>query len=208
MSGGRLHRPCSRDFRPPGCGDHTFAANPELGIYPAIDPLHQYRAFSTLRSSATSIKNWLGVQKILQRYNDLQDIIAILGIDELSKTTKSPSARARRIQRFFSQPFFVAEQFTGRSGKYVKLPRTIASFKLVLEGKVNDLPEAAFFYAGHARPRSRRTPSAWPMPDAVPFKLVTQAPGRLRRHGRLRHRGYDRRRRGNSPKAPRRFWRR
>ena len=89
-----------------------------------------------------------GVQELLQRYRDLQDIIAILGVEELSEDDKIAVARARRIQRFFSQPFFVAEQFTGRSGKYVKLPETIASFKEILDGKVDDLPEAAFFYAG------------------------------------------------------------
>jgi F-type H+-transporting ATPase subunit beta len=89
-----------------------------------------------------------GVQEVLQRYKDLQDIIAILGVEELSEDDKISVARARRIQRFFSQPFFVAEQFTGRSGKYVKLAETIASFKEILEGKVDDLPEGAFFYAG------------------------------------------------------------
>jgi F-type H+/Na+-transporting ATPase subunit beta len=89
-----------------------------------------------------------GVQEVLQRYRDLQDIIAILGVEELSEEDKITVGRARRIQRFFSQPFFVAEQFTGRPGKYVKLPETIASFKEILDGKVDDLPEAAFFYAG------------------------------------------------------------
>jgi len=84
----------------------------------------------------------------LQRYKDLQDIIAILGVEELSDDDKVAVGRARRIQRLFSQPFFVAEQFTGRSGKYVKITDTIASFKEVLDGKVDDLPEQAFFYAG------------------------------------------------------------
>ena len=84
----------------------------------------------------------------MQRYKDLQDIIAILGVEELAEEDKIIVGRARRIQRFFSQPFFVAEQFTGRSGKYVKLSETIASFKEILEGKVDDLPEAAFFYVG------------------------------------------------------------
>jgi F-type H+-transporting ATPase subunit beta len=88
------------------------------------------------------------VQEVLQRYRDLQDIIAILGVEELSEEDKITVARARRIQRFFSQPFFVAEQFTGRPGKYVKLSETVASFKEILEGKVDDLPEGAFFYAG------------------------------------------------------------
>ena len=88
------------------------------------------------------------MQETLQRYKDLQDIIAILGVEELSEDDKITVGRARRIQRFFSQPFFVAEQFTGRPGKYVKLSDTIASFREVLEGKVDHLPESAFFYAG------------------------------------------------------------
>src|ERR1700735_5065747 len=119
----------------------------ELGIYPAVDPLA-----STSRILDPQIVGQehydvaRGVQEVLQRYKDLQDIIAILGVEELSEEDKVTVARARRIQRFFSQPFFVAEQFTGRSGKYVKLPETIASFKEILEGKVDDLPEGAFFY--------------------------------------------------------------
>ncbi|HZV76790.1 MAG TPA: F0F1 ATP synthase subunit beta [Candidatus Babeliales bacterium] len=121
----------------------------ELGIYPAVDPLA-----STSRILDPQIVGQehydvaRGVQEVLQRYRDLQDIIAILGVEELSEDDKIAVARARRIQRFFSQPFFVAEQFTGRPGKYVKLPDTIASFKEILEGKVDDLPEGAFFYAG------------------------------------------------------------
>ncbi|HXF32936.1 MAG TPA: F0F1 ATP synthase subunit beta, partial [Candidatus Acidoferrales bacterium] len=83
-----------------------------------------------------------------QRYRDLQDIIAILGIEELSDDDKVVVGRARRLQRFFSQPFFVAEQFTGTPGKYVKLQDTIASFKEILEGKLDHLPEQAFFYCG------------------------------------------------------------
>ena len=88
------------------------------------------------------------VQRILQRYRDLQDIIAILGIDELSEEDKSTVARARRLQRFMSQPFFVAEVFTGRSGKYVNIKDTVSSFKEILEGKTDTLPEQAFFLAG------------------------------------------------------------
>jgi F-type H+-transporting ATPase subunit beta len=101
----------------------------ELGIYPAVDPL-----------TSTS--------RVLERYRDLQDIIAILGIDELSEDDKSTVARARRLQRFMSQPFFVAEVFTGRSGKYVSIKDTVASFKEILEGKTDTLPEQAFFLAG------------------------------------------------------------
>src|SRR6202453_648076 len=121
----------------------------ELGIYPAVDPLAS--ASRILDPQIIGEEHYevaRGVQEVLQRYKDLQDIIAILGVEELSEDDKIAVARARRIQRFFSQPLFVAEQFTGRSGKYVKLPETIASFKEVLEGKVDDLPEGAFFYAG------------------------------------------------------------
>jgi F-type H+-transporting ATPase subunit beta len=121
----------------------------ELGIYPAVDPLASTSRIldpQIIGEEHYSVAR--GVQEILQRYRDLQDIIAILGVEELSEDDKIAVARARRIQRFFSQPFFVAEQFTGRPGKYVKLADTVASFKEILEGKVDDLPEGAFFYAG------------------------------------------------------------
>ena len=85
---------------------------------------------------------------MLQRYKDLQDIIAILGMDELSEDDKTAVARARRIQRFLSQPMFVAEQFTGRPGKYVELKETVRGFREILEGKHDDLPEQAFYMAG------------------------------------------------------------
>jgi F-type H+-transporting ATPase subunit beta len=88
------------------------------------------------------------VQQILQRYKDLQDIIAILGMDELSEEDKLTVQRARKIQRFLSQPFFVAEQFTGYAGKYVKLEDTVRSFKELVEGKWDHLPEQAFLYVG------------------------------------------------------------
>ena len=88
------------------------------------------------------------VQRILQRYKDLQDIIAILGMDELSEDDKLTVARARKIQRFLSQPFTVAQQFTGNPGKYVKLPDTIRGFKEIVEGKHDDLPEQAFYMVG------------------------------------------------------------
>jgi F-type H+-transporting ATPase subunit beta len=87
-------------------------------------------------------------QRVLQRYNDLQDIIAILGVDELSEDDKATVSRARRLQRFMSQPFFVGEVFTGRPGVYVAIKDTIASFKEILEGKTDTLPEQAFFLAG------------------------------------------------------------
>ena len=87
-------------------------------------------------------------KRVLQRYTDLQDIIAILGVDELSEEDKATVSRARRLQRFMSQPFFVAEVFTGRSGVYVPIKDTVTSFKEVLEGKADTLPEQAFFLAG------------------------------------------------------------
>jgi F-type H+-transporting ATPase subunit beta len=121
----------------------------ELGIYPAVDPLaSSSRILDPTIVGEEHYKVARGVQETLQRYRDLQDIIAILGVEELSDDDKVAVGRARRIQRLFSQPFFVAEQFTGRSGKYVKIEETIASFKEVLDGKVDDLPEQAFFYAG------------------------------------------------------------
>ena len=121
----------------------------ELGIYPAVDPLD-----STSRMLDPNI---LGgehyqvardVQEILQRYKDLQDIIAILGIDELSEEDKIVVARARKIQRFLSQPFSVAEQFTGTPGEYVQLTETIRSFKELVDGQHDDLPEQAFYMVG------------------------------------------------------------
>jgi F-type H+/Na+-transporting ATPase subunit beta len=121
----------------------------ELGIYPAVDPLaSSSRILDPQIIGEDHYKVARGVQETLQRYKDLQDIIAILGVEELSEEDKVIVARARRIQRMFSQPFFVAEQFTGTPGKYVKLTDTIAAFKEILEGKVDHLPEQAFFYAG------------------------------------------------------------
>jgi F-type H+-transporting ATPase subunit beta len=121
----------------------------ELGIYPAVDPL---ASSSRILDPRIIGDDHYGVarqvKQILQRYKDLQDIIAILGIDELSEEDKATVARARRLQRFMSQPFFVAEVFTGRSGKYVNIKDTVASFKEILEGKSDDLPEQAFFLAG------------------------------------------------------------
>ena len=99
------------------------------------------------------------MQKILQRYKDLQDIIAILGMDELSEDDKLVVARARKTQRFLSQPFFVAEQFTGQPGRYVKLKDSIKGFKELIDGKVDDLPEQAFYMVGtieEAREKAER----------------------------------------------------
>jgi F-type H+-transporting ATPase subunit beta len=121
----------------------------ELGIYPAVDPLaSSSRILDPQIVGAEHYRVARGVQETLQRYRDLQDIIAILGVEELSDEDKQIVGRARRLQRLFSQPFFVAEQFTGRPGKYVKLDDTIASFAEVLDGKLDHLPEQAFYMAG------------------------------------------------------------
>ena len=121
----------------------------ELGIYPAVDPLASTSRILDARVVGQEHYDTArGVQGILQRYKDLQDIIAILGIDELSEEDKVIVARARKIQKFLSQPFFVAEQFTGLKGKYVPVAETVRSFREVLEGKHDDLPEQAFYMVG------------------------------------------------------------
>jgi F-type H+/Na+-transporting ATPase subunit beta len=121
----------------------------ELGLFPAVDPLTSTsRALDPLVVGQEHYDVAREVQRVLQRYKDLQDIIAILGIDELSDDDKVLVARARKIQRFLAQPMFVAEQFTGLAGVYVKVPDTVRSFKEVLEGKHDDLPEQAFFNVG------------------------------------------------------------
>ncbi len=121
----------------------------ELGIYPAVDPLDS--SSTILQSDIVGQEHYdvaRGVQKVLQRYKDLQDIIAILGMDELSDEDKKTVQRARRIQKFLSQPFFVAEQFTGAKGIYVKREDTVRSFKEILEGKHDHIPESAFYMQG------------------------------------------------------------
>jgi F-type H+-transporting ATPase subunit beta len=121
----------------------------ELGIYPAVDPLTSTsRVLDPLIVGQEHYDTAREVQRVLQRYRDLQDIISILGIDELGEEDKATVARARRLQIFNSQPFHVAEVFTGRPGAYVAIRDTVASFKEILEGKVDDLPEQAFFLAG------------------------------------------------------------
>jgi F-type H+/Na+-transporting ATPase subunit beta len=121
----------------------------ELGIYPAVDPLTS--------TSRVLDPNVVGeehynvdreTQRVLQSYRDLQDIIAILGIDELSEDQKQTVSRARRLQRFMSQPMFVAAPFTGREGRYVPIRDTVASVREILDGKADDIPESAFFLAG------------------------------------------------------------
>jgi F-type H+-transporting ATPase subunit beta len=121
----------------------------ELGIYPAVDPLDSTSRILDPHVVGEEHYNVArGVQSILQRYKDLQDIIAILGMDELSEDDKLTVTRARKIQKFLSQPFNVAEAFTGAKGKYVKLAETVRSFKEVIEGKHDELPEQAFYMVG------------------------------------------------------------
>ncbi|HAS18343.1 MAG TPA: F0F1 ATP synthase subunit beta [Nitrospiraceae bacterium] len=121
----------------------------ELGIYPAVDPLDSTSRIMDPKILGEEHYNVARtVQKILQKYKDLQDIIAILGMDELSEEDKLSVVRARKIQKYLSQPFFVAEAFTGTPGKYVKLEDTIKGFKMIIEGKVDDIPEQAFYMVG------------------------------------------------------------
>jgi F-type H+-transporting ATPase subunit beta len=121
----------------------------ELGIYPAVDPLASTSRILDARIVGAEHYNVArAVKAVLQKYKDLQDIIAILGIDELSEDDKLTVARARKIQKFLSQPFFVAQQFTGRDGKYVKIADTIKGFKEIVEGKHDEIPEQAFYMVG------------------------------------------------------------
>lgn len=121
----------------------------ELGIYPAVDPLDS--SSTILDPQIIGERHYVvarGVQKVLQRYKDLQDIIAILGMEELTEEDKLTVARARKIQKYLSQPFFVAEQFTGTPGKYVKLEDTITGFEKILQGELDEIPEQAFYMKG------------------------------------------------------------
>lgn len=121
----------------------------ELGIYPAVDPLESTSRILDPRIVGEEHYRVAGeVKRVLEKYNQLQDIIAILGVDELGDEDKAIVARARRIQRFLSQPFTVGEQFTGLQGKYVPIKETIRGFREILEGKYDDLPESAFLFAG------------------------------------------------------------
>ena len=132
--------------------DSTIVLNralTELGLYPAVDPLDSSSTILDPEIVGDDHYNVAReVQRILQRYKDLQDIIAILGMEELSDEDKLTVARARRIQRFLTQPFFVGETFTGKPGKYVSLSDTIAGFKEILDGKHDDMPESAFYMKG------------------------------------------------------------
>jgi len=121
----------------------------EQALYPAVDPLASTsRILDPLIVGEEHYQVARGVQRTLQRYKDLQDIIAILGVEELSEDDKLTVARARKIQRFLTQPMFVAEAFTGRSGKYVKLSDNVTGFRDILDGKYDDLPEQAFYMVG------------------------------------------------------------
>ncbi len=121
----------------------------EIGIYPAVDPLASTSRILDPRIVGQEHYDVAqGVKRILQRYKDLQDIIAILGIEELSEDDKVTVTRARKVQRFLSQPFHVAEQFTGIKGVFVKIEDTVRSFKAIIEGKHDDVPEQAFYMKG------------------------------------------------------------
>src|SRR5438309_4593948 len=121
----------------------------ELGIYPAVDPLASTSRILDPRIVGQEHYDVAqGVKKVLQRYKDLQDIIAILGIDELSEDDKLLVARARKVQKFLSQPFFVAETFTGTPGSYVSLKETIRSLRAIVDGKHDDVPEQAYYMVG------------------------------------------------------------
>jgi F-type H+-transporting ATPase subunit beta len=121
----------------------------ELGIYPAVDPLASTSRILDPRILGDEHYNTArAVQGVLQKYKDLQDIIAILGMEELSEEDKITVARARKIQKFLSQPFFVAEAFTGMKGKYVELKDSIKGFQEIVDGKHDDLPEQAFYMVG------------------------------------------------------------
>jgi F-type H+-transporting ATPase subunit beta len=121
----------------------------ELGIYPAVDPLDSSSTIlDPLIVGEEHYRTALEVQRVLQRYKDLQDIIAILGMEELSDADRLTVTRARKLQKFLSQPFFVAQQFTGAEGRYVPIAETVRGFREILDGKHDDKPEQAFYMKG------------------------------------------------------------
>jgi F-type H+-transporting ATPase subunit beta len=136
----------------------------ERGIYPAVDPLASFsRILDPRIIGQDHYAVARAVKSVLQRYKELQDIIAILGIEELSDDDKQTVARARKIEKFLSQPFFVAAQFTGIEGKYVKIEDTVRGFKEIVEGKHDDLPEQAFYMVGtieEAREKAQKLAAA------------------------------------------------
>ena len=153
----------------------------EKGIYPAVDPLDSTSRILT--RDAVGDEHYevaIRVQEILQRYRELQDIIAILGMDELSDEDKVVVQRARKIERFLSQPFHVAEQFTGMAGKYVPLADTVRGFKDIVDGKCDDLPEQAFFMVGGIEEAAEKAekPAAKKAPAKKPAAKATKAAGR------------------------------
>ena len=155
----------------------------EKGIYPAVDPLDSTsRALQPGIVSEEHYRTATRVQEMLQRYRDLQDIIAILGIDELSDEDKVVVARARKIERFFSQPYFIAAQFTGTPGEYVKLEDTIRGFTEILDGKHDDLPEQAFYMVGPIEQAVERAKSMQAEPTRLPRRGRPPAFLRLGRH--------------------------
>ena len=123
---------------------------PSQGIYPAVDPLDSSNAVSFLLEIVGTEHYEIArsVQRVLQRYKELQDIIAIMGMDELSEEDKRTVSRARKVQRFLSQSFSVAEQFTGMPGKYVPLKETLRGFRMILNGECDDIPESYFLFVG------------------------------------------------------------
>ena len=191
----------------------------EQAIYPAVDPLDSFsRALQPDIVGEEHYRTATAVQEILQRYKELQDIIAILGMDELSDEDRQVVQRARKIQRFLSQPFFVAEQFTGSSGKYVKLEDTVRGFTEIIEGKHDELPEAAFYMVGgieearRARQgaRDRETAGArrWPTGRAHLLALGRDARGlRVRGRGRAARSFPAPTARSASSRGTRRSWR-
>ena len=146
----------------------------ELGIYPAVDPLDSSsRNLDPLVVGQEHYDVARQVQGVLQRYKELRDIIAILGMDELSEDDKLAVARARKIQRFLSQPFFVAEVFTGSTGKYVPLRETIAGFKAIADGEYDDVPEQAFYMVGRGSKRSANGPG---ISEGAPSMIESRTP--------------------------------
>ena len=137
-------------LRPPRRDDRgSRAGSPSRAVYPAVDPLDSFsRALQPDIVGDEHYETATAVQEILQRYRELQDIIAILGMEEASDEDKLVVQRARKIQRFLSQPFFVAEAFTGSTGKYVKVEDTVRGFKEIIEGKHDEIPEGAFYMVG------------------------------------------------------------
>ena len=174
----------------------------ELGIYPAVDPLDSTSRI--LDPQVVGEEHYdvaRDVQQMLQRYKDLQDIIAILGMDELSEDDKLTVARARKLERFLSQPFHVAEQFTGTPGAYVRLEDTIRGFKEILEGKHDELPEQAFYMVGTIEEAIEKGEAAGLMARPTHHRDARRRSLRGRRRARRRSRRRRRLRRAVRPRA-------